>query len=1062
MHLKDLFPYLHCIREWQLNKMNGLYNYSPKIKNYKIIFITILSLLLANSKSFSQQQFRYFQYNTYDKSKGLNVDESIYHISTDNKGFLWVSTFNGLFRCSGTLFKDFPVKKNMPGSIPSNNIRFFIQDKKNNYWLNPAFNGIWNYNDTLGYFSKLKLYKDTIGIEKYELSSPFIDDKNYLWVNLQSKGLLKINTSNGHYKFWDLKASKSGNEFSSQSWLNNIYKCKNGYIWLSTNTCLLCLDEKNETIKRYDFILNNKISEQSLGGILEDIDGSLWIGSWSKGLTHFYPNNMIWETYYIKPNKKNNTENITNSILPKNENELWVGSQYGLMIFDKKTKKFYQCADLESKTNDPEVFYSSKNEKIIEGYTLCFDNKKNLITTAFGNKYFNRINLSAHSFKYQLVNPGSVYNKNAFNYSSVLQLPGITQSYLLSSFWGAGIYIYNTNTQQVNALQISSGLPFTNVNELNKQDSLVWICADNGLFVFNLFSKKFQPIPYKSFNAACTGKVITTIAFTKGNIWAGTNYGIIKYDTKNDSVEWLSKEKNQLPDNGISRIYIDHLENIWFTLGGGMGIACYIKQTGNIKRYTDFSQINIGNGEDITESKDGSILFASRGNGVYKISNPLQKNQHIELLSTSNGLTSNRVFTLFTDSDGFTWFCTANGLTIYNPYTYQHYSFYKEDGLMNDILLGRCSEISKGIIALPLKYGFAIINRDSLLLDGSQEISIAIHGFTVNGKAYKDNIQYIRNIQLPYNKNNLSIDFSALVFDNIKSLQYNYRLLGLNTDWANINNRTNLTLYALPPGNYTLQLFPENRYTHAKGTMYQLKISITPPFWNTWWFMTIMILCCLSIVYKVYRFRLERALDLELMRTSISSDLHDEVGATLSSISIFSQTAKQLAKTNPQRSAEILERIGESSRQMVDSMSDIVWNINPANDSFDKMLLRMRSYSTEILEAKEIILEWHQDEKLSGLKLNMEQRKNLYLFFKEAINNIAKYSNAKNAFVQFSYTGSIINLSIEDNGIGYNNEKIKKGNGLNTMQSRVDMLAGKLSIITSENNGVKIHLRFPY
>ena len=144
-------------------------------------------------------------------------------------------------------------------------------------------------------------------------------------------------------------------------------------------------------------------------------------------------------------------------------------------------------------------------------------------------------------------------------------------------------------------------------------------------------------------------------------------------------------------------------------------------------------------------------------------------------------------------------------------------------------------------------------------------------------------------------------------------------------------------------------------------------------------------------VYKNYRTR--QKLNLQTLRNKIASDLHDDVGSTLSSISIFSQMAQQQSKeVNP-----LLDTIGESSRKMLDAMADIVWTINPENDQFEKIILRMRSFAYELLGAKNIDFEFNADEEVAKMKLSMEVRKNLYLIFKEATNNMVKYAAANRA-----------------------------------------------------------------
>ena len=205
-------------------------------------------------------------------------------------------------------------------------------------------------------------------------------------------------------------------------------------------------------------------------------------------------------------------------------------------------------------------------------------------------------------------------------------------------------------------------------------------------------------------------------------------------------------------------------------------------------------------------------------------------------------------------------------------------------------------------------------------------------------------------------------------------------------------------------------------------------------------------------VYRNYRTRQE--LKLQMLRNKIASDLHDDVGSTLSSISIFSQVAQQQSK----EVIPMLETIGESSRKMLDAMADIVWTINPENDQFEKIILRMRSFAYELLGAKQIDFEFVATDDVTQMKLPMNVRKNLYLIFKEATNNMVKYSVADRAL--FSLTAQKTNLTmlITDNGKGFDTNIITNGNGLKNMKKRAIEIGAKLVISSLPGTGTTIEL----
>jgi signal transduction histidine kinase len=206
-------------------------------------------------------------------------------------------------------------------------------------------------------------------------------------------------------------------------------------------------------------------------------------------------------------------------------------------------------------------------------------------------------------------------------------------------------------------------------------------------------------------------------------------------------------------------------------------------------------------------------------------------------------------------------------------------------------------------------------------------------------------------------------------------------------------------------------------------------------------------------VYKNYRTR--QQLKLQQLRNKIASDLHDDVGSTLSSISIFSEMAKQQSK----EVIPMLDTIGESSRKMLDAMADIVWTINPENDQFEKIILRMRSFAYELLGAKKIDFEFVAEDDVTKMKLPMEVRKNLYLIFKEATNNIVKYAEANKAMFSIKGEENDLIMLIRDNGKGFDIRQSTQGNGLKNMKKRADEISAQLTIESFPGNGTTIQLR---
>jgi len=310
------------------------------------------------------------------------------------------------------------------------------------------------------------------------------------------------------------------------------------------------------------------------------------------------------------------------------------------------------------------------------------------------------------------------------------------------------------------------------------------------------------------------------------------------------------------------------------------------------------------------------------------------------------------------------------------------------------------------------------------------------------------------NPTLPFNQNDITIDYQAITFGNENNIEYSYKCEGIDTNWINNGTTTHLNYVNLQPGNYKFFVRAKKPHSAWSKDIGSFIFAINPPFWATWWFRSLIILFILTLAYAIYRFRINQLIQLQEIRNKIASNLHDDIGSTLNSISIFSEVAR---KDEVQRD-EALLMIGESSRQVIEVMSDIVWSINPKNDSFEKIIFRMKSLSYNLLNAKKIDFIFKADEQLNRKKISMQNRRNFYLIFKEAINNLVKYSEATRVSINITCSDNYIKMKIQDNGIGFDMTIPSSGNGLNNMQRRTTEMNANLKIETSKGDGTTIEL----
>lgn len=647
-----------------------------------------------------------------------------------------------------------------------------------------------------------------------------------------------------------------------------------------------------------------------------------------------------------------------------------------------------------------------------------------------------------------------------------------------------GLFLFDQRTQQFTELRSpESGKPLWNdvaISSITHDDGkniFIASWADEGILLWNSVKEKLLNIlPADKITQRHYNYIRCIFYDTHHVLWVGTDSEVLRIKNlaefeKNNftgklHVESALRMGDQRTGQTISDCYSiaeDAQQNIW--MGTGEGIYVYTYATGNTKLY-QHSEDNSTSLRDNTirciyKTKDNTMWIGTNSGGLSYFNNVTDA---FTTFTTQNGLPNNSIYSIAEDANGCLWLGTNGGLCRFNRTDHSIRNYTPRDGIQNFEFNRNAVCITDDLkLCFGGRTGFNIFNPDSMNAVFSPP-PVIITSFKIFDKEYSLSTNIVH---LKHNENSFSFDFAALNYFRSSDNQYTYMLEGADKDWIKAGSRQYTSYANLPPGKYTFKVKAANYTGVWNNEATTMQIVISPAWYSTWWFSGIILLLAAALIFSLYKYRLRQMLKLQSLRNRIASDLHDEIGSTLSSISLSSTIIQKKLKGSNNEAEKLLQQVSNNTDSMMEALSDIVWAINTRNDRFDNIINRMRAFAIEISEPAGINIQFDIDETIQDLQLNMQQRKDLYLIFKEAIHNSIKYADCKNISLHIEKQGNkILCMTIEDDGTGFDMLPVGEeppslsGNGIKNMKKRAEELGGKLEIITVKGKGTKIKLVF--
>jgi signal transduction histidine kinase/ligand-binding sensor domain-containing protein len=413
------------------------------------------------------------------------------------------------------------------------------------------------------------------------------------------------------------------------------------------------------------------------------------------------------------------------------------------------------------------------------------------------------------------------------------------------------------------------------------------------------------------------------------------------------------------------------------------------------------------------------------------------------------------VFSIEEDSEASLWLGTSQGLVHYSPPTGRARRYRRQDGVLSGEFNRRAAvRLRDGELIFGGVDGLTRVRPEPAA--GSPTAAPIVftrwRKVTKNGQVDAP-VDTMSRLLLGPGDRAFSIDFAALTFAVGPARRYRYRLEGQSDEWMESTDHV-VTYSTPPPGRYTFRVQEaadrEGEWLAPGGSV---GLQVIPPFWSTTWFRGLLLLGFVVIAWTAHRARLRQVLATERIRLRISRDLHDEIGAGLSSIALLSDSVGVGgALAEPERA-----RIGQSAREMVDDLRDIVWAIDPEADHLDDVVTRMKDVAATLLHSVRLTFNTPAARELSE-RIGMTARRDLLLVYKEVLHNVAKHARASEVTVDIVARGTVLELTVSDNGVGFNPGEPRTGTGSKSMHERVARLGGTLGVTSAPGQGTTTRL----
>jgi ligand-binding sensor domain-containing protein/two-component sensor histidine kinase len=933
-------------------------------------------------------QAQKYPFRAYSIENGLS--ESVVNaIVQDEEGFIWLGTGYGLNKFNGYEFRNYY----QDSGLNDNKVFALYRDSSNRIWIGTG-RGV-------NYLADDSVYSDPAldALSNQLINTIFEDSNGDIWFGTDGGGVWMLGNE-------DRLIQYTSNNGLAGDRVRAITQDRNNVIWFASREGLSSLN--NGDFRTYT--MEDGLPENRLRALYYDeLNNRLWIGS-REGIAIYNPDD---ESFRLIQQKDGLVNNRVTSLRMDHHGKIWAGTEEGLTSIEMKDDRFTL------------MNYTTQNglaNNLI--HDLYFDAAGNLWLGTLGGG----VNLfTGNYFENYAVEEGLSNNL-------VTALQEDRHNHMWIATYGGGLMRFDGDNFRL--YDSDDGLADSRVYVLTRfRNDEIWMGSRSGIAlvrndrVISLYEDEF---PFR--------KIRGILETSDGSIWYSTyGDGAVLFDGEKYT---QFTETDGLGSNTVMEAVEDPEGNIWFATYGGV-----TKYDG-----TNFETLRIEDGLPnngvihAIAAQDSAIWFSTFG-GVARL-----KNGEFEVITDQDGLPNTVSYFVFQSSNGLFWIGTNDGVVRLDYEAFKKGDrrnldgirvIRKEEGLIgNELNAAAIYEDRRGRLWMGTVDGLSIFYPERFSKKPT-EPQVYITGIRSSGREFDQ----ASELSFSHNRSFIEVDFVGLDYAAPEQITYEYRIKGIDPDWQTTRDRS-AKYPSLPAGDYKFEVRARNADGLWSEGRASVSFRINAPFWQQWWFIGLNVIIIGAIIFLLYDYwRVSKMVDIERIRVRIASDLHDDVGASLTEIALQSDFLQATNIDNEIKKS--LQQIGRQSRHIVNTLDDIVWSIDARNDTLGDLTDRMQDYINQVLESKNMRVNYNFDDLDMDHKLPVELKENLYLIFKEAANNIAKYSNGDKVDIELKSDNSTFRFLIRDNGSSKNGIK-KTGHGLRNMEMRANRVGAKFNITNSD------------